>query len=143
MTVARTSRAEAAARRAARDAAIAGVLETLPSPSPSTVFSVHVSTSELTFVGRMNVDTLQPDFAQLDVVYEPRDVILELRSFKLFVLAFRNELFSYERLTNTVFEMLWAKLEPRSLSVNLACAPRGGTSTVVNRAERREGGTTA
>lgn len=72
--------------------------------------------------------TGQPDFGEIRVLYVPRDVCLESKSWKLYLGSFRNWGSFHEQVISDIFDALWGKLHPRRLAVHGKFAPRGGIS---------------
>lgn len=72
-----------------------------------------------------------PDFAQVTISYIPGDLCLELRSLKYYLLSYRNVGIWYEHLVNRMLEDLAAACRPRSMTVEIACNPRGGLGSTV------------
>jgi 7-cyano-7-deazaguanine reductase len=75
--------------------------------------------------------TGQPDFATITVEYVPDHLCVEMKSLKLYFLAYRNKGIFYEAVVNTIADDLIAKLSPRRLKVIGDFAVRGGTRGVV------------
>jgi 7-cyano-7-deazaguanine reductase len=75
--------------------------------------------------------TGQPDFATLTLAYVPGDVIVELKSLKLYLWSFRDEGHFHEDITNRILDDLVAALSPRRITVETAWNVRGGISTTV------------
>ena len=75
--------------------------------------------------------TGQPDFATITIVYSPADKCVEMKSLKLYFLAFRNKGMFYEAVTNQIFDDLNEKLSPQRLTVIGDFAVRGGTKGIV------------
>ena len=72
-----------------------------------------------------------PDFARVTIIYTPAEKCLELRSFKYYLLSYRDVGIWYEHLVNRMLEDLVAAVEPRAMKIIITCNPRGGlTSTV-------------
>lgn len=97
------------------------VLESLLNPSDKR-YEIKLSAPELTFLGVKS----QPDFATLDLIFYPKDKIIELRSFKKYLYSFRNKIISYERLINTIYDDVMEKYKPERLIVIMKTTPRGG-----------------
>jgi 7-cyano-7-deazaguanine reductase len=72
-----------------------------------------------------------PDFGKLTIRYVPGDVCFELKSFKMYILAYRNLGIFYENAVNRILRDLVAALNPRSITVIGDFTPRGGISTKV------------
>ncbi|HOH30851.1 MAG TPA: preQ(1) synthase [Candidatus Hydrogenedentes bacterium] len=72
-----------------------------------------------------------PDFAHVKILYVPGEWCLELRSLKYYLLSYRNVGIWYEHLVNRMLEDLVDACVPRSMSVEISCAPRGGLASTV------------
>jgi len=70
--------------------------------------------------------TGQPDFAHLVIDYAPGDTIVESKSLKLFLGAFRNHPGFHEDVTVGVGQRLFAEMQPRWLRIGGYWYPRGG-----------------
>lgn len=106
----------------------ASILDTFPSPRPGRDFEIRFEFPEFT---SMCPVTGQPDFATITIVYAPDQKCVEMKSLKLYFLAFRNKGMFYEAVTNQVFDDLRAALEPQRLTVIGDFAVRGGTKGIV------------
>jgi len=72
-----------------------------------------------------------PDFATLVVTYVPDAHCVELKSFKEYLLAYRNLGIFNENVVNRVLADLVAATRPRRMSVRGVFTPRGGIQTTV------------
>lgn len=88
-------------------------------------YRVQLHCPEVTFVGRKD----QPDFACVDIVMDPSERIIELKSLKRYLFSFREELMSYERLINVLYDDLMAVYRPSRLIVQVRMRARGGISS--------------
>lgn len=104
------------------ESADSGLLKSLPNPDKDRPYEVKIKQPELTFLGVYQ----QPDFATLYVLMYPKDVIVELKSLKLYLQQFRNIIISYERILNIIYNDLHQVYEPERLRLVLDCNPRGG-----------------
>ena len=77
-----------------------------------------------------------PDFVTLRIVYSPAATCLELKSLKMYIVAFRDVGIFHEHLVNRVLDDIVAACDPRWARVEGQVSPRGGITTVV-RAEYR------
>lgn len=75
--------------------------------------------------------TGQPDFGELIFTYVPDKKIVELKSLKLYLQAFRNEGIFYENVTNCILDDFIAMTEPKSATLVSNWGPRGGISSVI------------
>lgn len=72
-----------------------------------------------------------PDFGTIQVRYVPDTHCIELKSFKYYILKFRNEGIFYEQVVNKILDDIVAACNPRYVSVEGNFTARGGISTVV------------
>ena len=79
-----------------------------------------------------------PDFGCITIRYVAGDKIVELKSFKYYLLQYRNVGIFYEHAVNRILEDLASALKPKFMEVTGSYTPRGGTTTTV-RVEYREG----
>jgi 7-cyano-7-deazaguanine reductase len=73
-----------------------------------------------------------PDFGTLVIRYVPDRRCIELRSFKYYLLGFRNRGIFYEDVVNQVLDDIMAAIAPRRLTVIGEFNTRGGISTRVS-----------
>ncbi len=78
-----------------------------------------------------------PDFATLVVTYVPKKSCVELKSFKEYLLAYRNLGIFNENVVNKVLEDLVAALQPKRLTVRGVFTARGGIQTTIEAQHRR------
>lgn len=72
-----------------------------------------------------------PDFGTIVVDYQPRDWVVELKAFKLYINSFRDQRISHEVVTNLITDRLWQELAPVGLRVIGDFTRRGGVKTVI------------
>jgi 7-cyano-7-deazaguanine reductase len=101
-----------------------GLLKAIPNPAKD-AYEIKIKAPELTFEGVQG----QPDFAKLYITFYPEDKIIELKSLKEYFFAFRNQVFSYERIINVIYDDMMAAYDPARLRLVLECNPRGGISS--------------
>ncbi len=99
------------------------VLETVPNPHAGTDYLIRFTCPEFTSLCPV---TGQPDFAHLVIDYVPAEVILESKSLKLYMAAFRNHAAFHEDCTITIARRLEDALAPRWLRLGGYWYPRGG-----------------
>lgn len=75
-----------------------------------------------------------PDFAVVNIAYVPDQHCLELRSLKYYLLSYRDVGIWYEHLVNRMLEDLVKACQPRSMTIEIVCNPRGGLSSTVTAA---------
>jgi 7-cyano-7-deazaguanine reductase len=72
-----------------------------------------------------------PDFGTITLRYEPDEVCIELKSLKLYFLAYRNLGIFHENAVNRILSDLVAAADPVRMEVRGDFTPRGGLSTSV------------
>lgn len=101
------------------------ILEAFDNPRPGRRYTVEFVFPEFT---SMCPVTGQPDFATITVRYVPDCRCVEMKSLKLYFLAYRNKGIFYEAVVNTILDDLAAVLEPQEMTVIGDFAVRGGTA---------------
>ena len=81
-----------------------------------------------------------PDNYILRIVFEPDKKLPELKSFKMYLLAYRNYGIWHEHLANKILEDFKRYVEPRWVFVELYTYNRGGIYTTVRRFWSKEKG---
>lgn len=104
------------------------ILETFPNPKPERDYEIQFTFPEFTSVCPV---TGQPDFATITLTYVPGPSCVEMKSLKLYFLAYRNKGIFYEAVTNTILDDLVETLSPRRMTVIADFAPRGGTAGII------------
>jgi len=104
------------------------ILDTFPNPRPQRDFEIKFVFPEFTSVCPV---TGQPDFATITISYVPDGKCVEMKSLKLYFLAYRNKGIFYEAVTNTIADDLIETLKPRKLTVVADFAVRGGTQGII------------
>ena len=101
----------------------AAVLERVPAEHAGTLYVVRFVCPEFTSICPM---TGQPDFAHIVIDYVPRDWLVESKSLKLYLHAFRNHGAFHEDCTLDIGKKLVAALAPEWLRIGAYWYPRGG-----------------
>ena len=102
----------------------AAVLETFQDTGHTDVeYLVRLNCPEFTSLCPV---TGQPDFAQIIVDYVPRDLLIESKSFKLFMGSYRNHAAFHEATALDIGERLRSALSPIWMRVGAYFYPRGG-----------------
>jgi 7-cyano-7-deazaguanine reductase len=101
----------------------AAVLERVPNPHPGTRYLVRFTAPEFTSLCPL---TGQPDFAHLVIDYLPGDWLVESKSLKLYLGAFRNHGAFHEACTVAIGKRLEAAIAPQWLRIGGYWYPRGG-----------------
>ena len=100
------------------------ILKSIPNPSKD-AYEIKMKIPELTFEGVRG----QPDFGILYITIYPSSKVVELKSLKEYFFAFRNQIFSYERIINVIYDDIKTVYDPARLRLVLVCNPRGGISS--------------
>ena len=103
-------------------------IECWPNQYPERDYTVRIEAPEFTCVCPK---TGLPDFATLRVEYVPDRLCLELKSFKMYLLAFRQMGIFHENVVNVILEDIVAAARPRRLEVTGVFNVRGGLQTTV------------
>src|SRR5262249_13766234 len=98
-------------------------LETVPNPQPGLAYVVRFTCPEFTSLCPV---TGQPDFAHLVIDYVPDAAILESKSLKLYLGAFRNHGAFHEDCTLTIARRVIETAAPKWLRIAAYWYPRGG-----------------
>jgi 7-cyano-7-deazaguanine reductase len=101
----------------------AAVLEKVRNPQPGEAYLVRFTCPEFTALCPI---TGQPDFAHLVIDYVPGEWLVESKSLKFYLAAFRNHGAFHEDCTMTVAKRLVAELAPAWLRIGGYWYPRGG-----------------
>lgn len=72
-----------------------------------------------------------PDFAVLNISYAPHKTCLELKSFKLYTIFYRNVGIFHEHMVNKILDDIVKACNPRWAKVVGIVSPRGGIQTTV------------
>ena len=104
------------------------ILDVFENPKPQRDYEIRFVFPEFT---SMCPVTGQPDFATIMITYVPDRLCVEMKSLKMYFLAYRNKGIFYEAVVNTILDDLVAKLSPRSMAVVGDFAARGGTTGTV------------
>jgi 7-cyano-7-deazaguanine reductase len=98
-------------------------LERVANPHPGTAYLIRFTCPEFTSLCPI---TGQPDFAHLVIDYVPDAFIVESKSLKLYLAAFRNHGTFHESCTLDVAKRLVERLAPKWLRIGGYWYPRGG-----------------
>ncbi len=79
-----------------------------------------------------------PDFAIIRIEYSPKKFCVELKSFKMYTIFFRNVGIFHEHLINKMFEDFLRQVSPRWVKITGVFNPRGGITTTVSREYKPE-----
>ena len=98
-------------------------LERVANPHPDANYVARFTAPEFTSLCPV---TGQPDFAHLVIDYVPRDWLVESKSLKLYLGAFRNHGAFHEDCTIAIGKRLIELLQPQFLRIGGYWYPRGG-----------------
>ena len=102
------------------------VIETWPNQFPG--YEIQIEIPEFTSVCPK---TGLPDFGVLTLTYIPDKFCLELKSFKLYILAYRNLGIFYENVVNRLLADVVRSVKPVSATVVGRFTPRGGLRSTI------------
>lgn len=74
-----------------------------------------------------------PDFAVITLEYSPSKYCVELKSFKLYTVWYRNVGIFHEHFVNRIMEDFVKACKPRWARISATVNPRGGITTTVSR----------
>jgi 7-cyano-7-deazaguanine reductase len=111
-------------------------IETFPNPAPGRDYEIAIGAPEFTSVCPK---TGLPDFGEIRVTYVPDKTCIELKSFKYYLVDFRNRGIFYEAVTNRILDDLVAACRPKRMTVVGNFTPRGGISTTVTASFEKKG----
>ncbi|MCM8804943.1 MAG: preQ(1) synthase [Candidatus Omnitrophica bacterium] len=75
--------------------------------------------------------TGNPDFGTITIEYEPDKKVIELKSLKLYIQAYRNIGIFYENAVNRILRDIVKAIEPKWIKVKGEFNPRGGIKSIV------------
>ncbi|GLK55180.1 7-cyano-7-deazaguanine reductase [Methylopila capsulata] len=101
----------------------AATLDRVPNPHPDVTYVARFTAPEFTSLCPV---TGQPDFAHIVIDYAPDEWLVESKSLKLYLGAFRNHGAFHEDCTVAIAKRLIATLKPRWLRIGGYWYPRGG-----------------
>ena len=110
-------------------------IETWPNQYPD--YEIEIDTPEFTSVCPK---TGLPDFGKVLLRYTPDKLCLELKSYKMYLLAYRNLGIFQENVVNRVLRDVVRACKPVSATVIGNFSPRGGLGTVVTATWSRKRG---
>jgi len=110
-------------------------LETFPNQFPD--YEIKIEIPEFTSVCPK---TGLPDFGKIIIRYTPDKKCLELKSVKMYILAYRNLGIFYENAVNRILDDVVKACRPVKAVVTGEFNPRGGISSVVEAVYPRSGG---
>jgi len=97
---------------------------------PDKIYEISLEIPEFTCICPK---TGLPDFAFIRIEYSPRDYCIELKSFKMYTIFYRNIGIFHEHLVNKMLDDLVKSCRPRWMKICGEFNPRGGIKTTVER----------
>ena len=97
---------------------------------PDKVYTIRLEFPEFTCICPK---TGLPDFANIIIEYSPTKYCVELKSFKMYAIFFRNIGIFHEHFTNKILEDFVKACKPRWAKITSVVNPRGGITTTVVR----------
>jgi 7-cyano-7-deazaguanine reductase len=119
----RPAKAQLGRNVAAPDSPEKAVLDRVANPHPDSLYLARFAAPEFTSLCPV---TGQPDFAHLVIDYAPAQWLIESKSLKLFLGAFRNHGAFHEDCTVSIGKRIVEVAQPRWLRIGGYWYPRGG-----------------
>ena len=110
-------------------------IETFPNQFPD--YEIKIEIPEFTSVCPK---TGLPDFGTIEIRYVPDSCCLELKSLKMYMLAYRSLGIFNENAVNRILEDIVSACKPKTAVVTGRFNPRGGISTSIEARHHRSGG---
>jgi 7-cyano-7-deazaguanine reductase len=101
---------------------------------PDKIYNITLEIPEFTCICPK---TGLPDFARIKIEYSPDEYCVELKSFKMYTIFYRNIGIFHEHLTNKILEDFVKASKPRWTRITAEFNPRGGITTTVIREYKR------
>lgn len=102
---------------------------------PDKIYTIKLELPEFTCICPK---TGLPDFANIVIEYSPAKYCLELKSFKIYTIFYRNIGIFHEHVINKMLEDLVKAVKPRRAKITGVFNPRGGITTTVIREYRKK-----
>ncbi|MEO5952825.1 MAG: preQ(1) synthase [Chloroflexia bacterium] len=110
-------------------------IETWPNQFPGRDYEIEISSPEFTSVCPK---TGLPDHGTLTVRYVPDQACLELKAYKMYLLAYRNLGIFQENIVNRILEDVVSATKPRKVTVVGDFTPRGGIYSKISASYERK-----
>ena len=105
-----------------------GELISFPNPNKNRDYEISIDFPEFTckcpFSG-------YPDFANLRIIYQPNQEVIELKAIKLYLNSFREKKISHEEVTNKIIDDLIKASDPKWMQLEADFNPRGNVHTII------------
>ena len=106
-----------------KDSPLGYEFDKIKNNNKDTLYNIRITVPEFTSICPV---TGQPDFATIIIDYVPSSLIVESKSFKLFIQSFRNYGIFHEDVTIMIGKTLKKNLKPKWIRILGHFAPRGG-----------------
>jgi 7-cyano-7-deazaguanine reductase len=103
-------------------------LTTVPNPEPGRDYEILFETDELTCLCPV---TGQPDFATVRITFVADELLVELKSLKMYLWSFRDQGAFHEAITNEILDHLLETIKPRRMTVQTIWKIRGGIAATI------------
>jgi 7-cyano-7-deazaguanine reductase len=104
------------------------LIEVWKNQYPDRQYSIRLEAPEFTCICPK---TGLPDFANITIEYSPDKYCIELKSFKIYTIFYRNLGIFHEHVVNKMLEDLVRAARPRWAKITGVFNPRGGITTTV------------
>jgi len=102
---------------------------------PDKIYTITLEIPEFTCICPK---TGLPDFAAIKIDYSPDKYCIELKSFKLYTIFYRNLGIFHEHVVNKILDDFVKAAKPRWVKITGVFNPRGGITTIVSREYKRK-----
>lgn len=102
---------------------------------PDKIYTISLEIPEFTCICPK---TGLPDFAAIRIEYSPDKHCIELKSFKMYTIFYRNLGIFHEHVINKMLDDFTAACKPRRVKITGEFNPRGGIKTTVTREYKRK-----
>jgi len=102
---------------------------------PDKIYTITLEIPEFTCICPK---TGLPDFATIKIEYSPDKYCIELKSFKLYTIFYRNLGIFHEHVVNKMLDDFVEAAKPRGVKITGVFNPRGGITTTVSREYKRK-----
>lgn len=103
-------------------------VDVVANPNPDRDYEIDIECPEFTCVCPK---TGQPDFAVIRITYIPDELLVELKSLKLYLWSYRDRGIYHEAAVNQIVDDLVDRIAPRWMEITGEFAVRGGLATAV------------
>ena len=102
---------------------------------PDKIYTITLEIPEFTCICPK---TGLPDFATIKIEYSPDKYCIELKSFKLYTIFYRNLGIFHEHVVNKILDDFVKAAKPHWVKITGVFNPRGGITTTVSREYKRK-----